>query len=1396
MFRKIIRPNEAPPLPPQKDSYLPFLKIAVNHHSTMHFANMFCLLDSGCEASCVDEKLLKQLHALHRMQERTDMGITTATGTTARVIGNITLIITIGDKGTRKQTSFTHDFIVIESGALNRILILGSNVFQNNAYVVQQRPRSVDFRIHDEYHVEGPKNFRAEVWYKDQMEKYELKVHFSTHLDPGAGRWITMQAMNVYKDTDILEITKVPTITDLTIQNIATSPYKNLVTAYVENTTNKPLILNCGETIANAKIINKEIISEYVMADADVKTVHRNISDLGEKPLSTKMISITSIDNMPIDPVEMAETCLGPHFDMDNTNPAILPLRERFRVKDIPAEQAKVLLDIAEKFPNVWASSKLDIGTVPDLFVPLDVSDKVFCDKYRGFPKGTRHIIEAILQKYLDAGILEIAPPSPYAMNLFLIKKPIPPHVLQANPEAINSPEYYRTLLDARSLNKNTQGHSLSLGQYEDLFLQLGSAKFIIAIDIVSAYFNIRIKPEHRIYTSFYSTNPGEKLMFARLGMGMTNSALEFVKLMTRIFKPIQQSVTMYMDDVVLFADSFEHICNTFKAALKILQENGLKLLPDKTELLPKTIKFVGLQWDRNGTLSVPDAKIHAFSSWPVPLDTKKKIQSFCSAIQFFRRFIEDLSGKLKPLTNMLKTGAKIEWNESAKMAFDQAIGALKQNVTLYIPPPNTSFIIHSDASKYACAARLSYLDNDKIERLVACASRTFSDTATRYSTYHQELLALIFAIRTYEGWCAFTPTTIYVDCISLTYLALTKNSTASVMRISIYLSQFGNYKYVHVRSARNMADSLTRNEHQIAEVKARNTIPPLTQIEAETLLQRLIIPDGTEFSEKTVRLLLASYPLPSIFSKKVKCRCKVVIPPTSKDIISTNPIDIYFDNNEVNDNICADKKLLQNIDFKLIGVNNCNLIICDNDEKSATRDTILALIANGQMSRTDLIKLQHADTYCDSICKQIIDNKTKTFYVDKGGVLRKRTECDNIENFSTDRIVLPEALFKPLLYRSHSDSNYGAHIGSSHTLQTMRSKYFYPDMKHVIEEYCKSCLLCQIGKDDFQRRSISPGNLRANRPRQIVAIDLSFSFPKTPKGHLGIAVMVDLFSNFCVAAPIRSKHSKELLEMFKFMYIIPFGIPESIRSDSESGMMGGEFHDYCKQHEISQYPCSSGSPWVNSQVEKKIHHLKDQMRTIQAELKNKADWVSLIPRILGVNNNTVKTGKYTPYNIMFGSENTRRNEILSSIHTCCDIDSYFLTIKKVNAHIQELTNLHLGKHFLEGTEKYNENKIEREFKVDDLVWLKNIKIPTLTGNALNVKFLGPYKIIEIIDKVTALITHINTGSTMRRHFNFLKPLKIQNDTILLPIKWDESLVSQDKQQIRQSERLKIKRQR
>ncbi len=83
----------------------------------------------------------------------------------------------------------------------------------------------------------------------------------------------------------------------------------------------------------------------------------------------------------------------------------------------------------------------------------------------------------------------------------------------------------------------------------------------------------------------------------------------------------------------------------------------------------------------------------------PPPRDIKQ-LQCFLGMVNFYPRFLPNCAQVLRPLTNLLKGGAKtLELIASAQEAFQNAIHLLAAAVPLQHPAPNAKLSLATDAS-------------------------------------------------------------------------------------------------------------------------------------------------------------------------------------------------------------------------------------------------------------------------------------------------------------------------------------------------------------------------------------------------------------------------------------------------------------------------------------------------------------------------------------------------------------------------------------------------------------------------------------------------------------------------------------------------------------------------
>jgi len=93
-----------------------------------------------------------------------------------------------------------------------------------------------------------------------------------------------------------------------------------------------------------------------------------------------------------------------------------------------------------------------------------------------------------------------------------------------------------------------------------------------------------------------------------------------------------------YMDDLVIYSDSWGEHLNHIEAVLEKLKCAGLTANPAKCRWGGWSVEFLGHQIG-GGRMSLPSHRAEAFREYSRPV-TKKGLRSFLWAIGFYRRYV------------------------------------------------------------------------------------------------------------------------------------------------------------------------------------------------------------------------------------------------------------------------------------------------------------------------------------------------------------------------------------------------------------------------------------------------------------------------------------------------------------------------------------------------------------------------------------------------------------------------------------------------------------------------------------------------------------------------------------------------------------------------------------
>ncbi|KAK1605782.1 hypothetical protein QYE76_029455 [Lolium multiflorum] len=128
------------------------------------------------------------------------------------------------------------------------------------------------------------------------------------------------------------------------------------------------------------------------------------------------------------------------------------------------------------------------------------------------------------------------------------------------------------------------------------------------------------------------------------------------------------------------------------------------------------------------------------------PPTTKKELQRLIGKINFVRRFISNLSGRIEPFMALVKTKSDDEfhWGAEQQQAFDEIKRYLTTPPVLVPPQQDRPFYIYLSVADTSIASVVVQL-YDGVEKVVFYLSRRMLDAETRYPEVEKLCLCLFF---------------------------------------------------------------------------------------------------------------------------------------------------------------------------------------------------------------------------------------------------------------------------------------------------------------------------------------------------------------------------------------------------------------------------------------------------------------------------------------------------------------------------------------------------------------------------------------------------------------------------------------------------------------------------
>ena len=167
----------------------------------------------------------------------------------------------------------------------------------------------------------------------------------------------------------------------------------------------------------------------------------------------------------------------------------------------------------------------------------------------------------------------------------------------------------------------------------------------------------------------------------------------------------------------------------------------------------------------------------------------------------------------------------------------------------------------------------------------------------------------------------------------------------------------------------------------------------------------------------------------------------------------------------------------LNNLDPDIQNASDTNPKARVNSEKQDTIDG-----PDVSLSKSKLISEQESDPELPPLFKLVLQpvelDKVPVGYFVRNGVLMRMWRPPNVpasEEWSVmHQIVVAKVYQKEILKLAH-ESSMGGHLGINKTYSKITKHFYWPQIRHCVAEFCKTCHICQMVGKPNQKIPVAP---------------------------------------------------------------------------------------------------------------------------------------------------------------------------------------------------------------------------------------------------------------------------------------------------------------------------------
>lgn len=354
-------------------------------------------------------------------------------------------------------------------------------------------------------------------------------------------------------------------------------------------------------------------------------------------------------------------------------------------------------------------------------------------------------------------------------------------------------------------------------------------------------------------------------------------------------------------------------------------------------------------------------------------------------------------------------------------------------------------------------------------------------------------------------------------------------------------------------------------------------------------------------------------------------------------------------------------------------------------------------------------------------------------FKVEGNNLYKLVSSQSDVLDYAFDwKLCVPESKRADILIKEHDNA---FHIGFEKTIDKIKKRYYWPRMSADVKRYVSNCETCKLIKPSTTSVVPEMGNQRVTtRPFQILTMDYIQSLPRSSRGNAHLLVLMDVFSKYCLLAPVRKISSSSLCEILEQQWFRRLSVPQYLISDNATTFHSKEFQNLLAKYEVRH--------WASARHRSQANPTERLNRTINAMMRsyvreNQKLWDTRISEVEFILNNTVHaTTKFTPFKVIFGHEIVTKGSEHRFENECLSEEERMERMKSISKSVFETVTSNLKKAHESTKQRYDlrHKRYSPSFDIGQRVYKRTFR-QSVAGDHFNAKLGEVYEPCIVLAK-------------------------------------------------------------